>query len=146
MYQNQKIAIITSRFNGPVTEKLYQGAIDRLTEINFPDANIKSVWVPGAFELPLAAQVLAQTNQFDDIITLGAVIRGETTHYDYVCEQASQGCLQVSLKFNIPVIFGVLTTENAEQAYARCGGDKGNKGAESVDCAIEMIEILVKSS
>lgn len=136
------IAIVTSRFNEKVTQALYQGACDRLKELNVPENLVRSIWVPGAVEIPLIVKQFAKSNQFKAILALGAVIRGETTHYDYVCQQVSDGCQQVMLQYDTPVIFGVLTTENAEQAFARSGGAKGNKGAEAVDAAFEMVAIM----
>ncbi len=135
-----KIGIITSRFNEKVTQRLFDGAKQRLAELNVLEENIREFWVPGVVEIPLIAQRLAKTKDYDAIIALGAVIRGETGHYDYVCQQVSYGCQRVSLDYDIPVIFGILTTENAEQAFARAGGDHSHKGIESVDAAIEMIK------
>ncbi len=139
-----KIAVITSRFNEPVTESLFKGAMERLEEVGIARDDIATAWVPGAVELPLIAQQFAMRLEYDAIICLGAVIRGETGHYDYVCEQVSQGCQRVSLQFNVPVIFGVLTTDNAEQAFARVGGAKGHKGREAVDAAIDMMKLMQK--
>lgn len=136
------IAIVISRFNEPVTDLLFQGAMERLHELNFPKEQITVIWVPGAVEIPLAAQRLAKTDIYQAIICLGAVIRGETSHYDYVCQQASQGCQQVALAYDIPVIFGVLTTEDEAQAFARAGGEHSHKGKESVDAALEMVSVL----
>ena len=135
-------AIIVSRFNEAVTEALLEGALARLSELGFKENDITTVHVPGAVEIPLVAKRLARTQQFEAIITLGAVIRGETSHYDYVCDQASQGCQRVSLEADLPVIFGVLTTENREQAMARAGGSHSHKGRESVDAAVEMVSLL----
>lgn len=134
------IAIITSRFNEKVTQRLFDGAKQRLAELDVPAENIHEFWVPGAVEIPLIAQRLAKAQKYDAIITLGAVIRGETDHYDYVCQQVSYGCQRVALENDVPVIFGVLTTENAEQAFARAGGDHSHKGIESADAAVEMIK------
>jgi len=117
-----KLAIVTARFNEVVTQRLHTSAVKRIAELNIPDEYVTYVWVPGAIEVPLVAQCLAKQNQYDAIITLGAVIRGETSHYDYVCEQVSQGCQQVMLQYGIPIIFGILTTENKGQALARAGG------------------------
>lgn len=136
------IAIVISRFNEEITHKLYEGAIARLKELEFSESQITSVFVPGAVEIPLVAKRLAKNNGYEAIVCLGAVIRGETSHYDYVCEQVSQGCQQVSLSENIPVIFGVLTTENETQALARCGGAHGHKGRDAIDAAFEMVSIL----
>lgn len=136
------IAIIISRFNEEVTEMLFDGAMDRLRELNFPEEQITAIWVPGAVEIPLTAQRLAKTDIYEAIICLGAVIRGETSHYDYVCEQVSQGCQRVALDHDIPVIFGVLTTEDEQQALARAGRGHSHKGKEAVDAALEMVSVL----
>lgn len=136
------IALVISRFNEDVTRLLYEGAIERLKELAFLDENITTVWVPGAIEIPIAAQKLANSNQYKAIIVLGAVIRGETTHYDYVCQQVSFGCQKVALENQIPVIFGVLTTENEEQAFDRTGGKHGHKGRDAVNAALEMVSLL----
>ena len=134
------IGIITSRFNKKVTQQLFDGAMQRLTDLGVSAEGIHEFWVPGAVEIPLIAQRLARTKQYAAIITLGAVIRGETDHYEYVCQQVSYGCQRVALENDIPVIFGILTTENAEQALARAGGSHSHKGIESADAAIEMIK------
>lgn len=136
------IALVISRFNEEITQGLYEGAIQRLNELNFADEHITAIWVPGAVEIPLTAQRLAHTGTYSAIICLGAVIRGETSHYDYVCQQVSEGCQTVALKYDIPVIFGVLTTENEAQARARIGGEHGHKGKEAVDAAFEMVSII----
>lgn len=137
-----KIAVVVSRFNQEVTSKLYEGCIAQLRERKIADSDILAVWVPGAVEIPIAAQKIAQLGIYDVIIALGAVIRGDTSHYDYVCDQVSQGCQKVSLQNNLPVIFGVLTTENDDQAFARVGGSHGHKGTEAADAAIEMVSCL----
>lgn len=139
-----RLAIVVSRFNEEVTAKLYEGAMERIQELGFSEEQILSVWVPGAVEIPLIAQRLAsqQPRRYDAIICLGAVIRGETDHYEYVCQQVSQGCLRVALEFDIPVIFGVLTTDDEEQAFERAGGAYGHKGREAVDAAVEMLSVL----
>ena len=136
------IAIVVSRFNEEITHKLYEGAITRLKELEFSEDQVTFIFVPGAVEIPLVAKRLAKKNTYEAIVCLGAVIRGETSHYDYVCEQVSRGCQQVSLKENIPVIFGVLTTENETQALARCGGAHGHKGRDAIDAAFEMVSIF----
>ena len=136
------IALVTGKFNSEITERLYHGAIERLLELEFKNEQITSVWVPGAIEISLTAQKLAKTGNFRAIICLGAVIRGDTSHFDYVCQQITQGCLDVSLNYEIPVIFGILTTENEEQAFERTGGAYGHKGIECVDTAIEMVSVL----
>ena len=135
------IALVVSTFNHPITNALKEGALERLTELGFVSTDITIVEVPGAVEIPFVAQLLAKKNSVQAIIALGAVIRGETSHYDYVCDQVSQGCQRVMLDFNIPVIFGVLTTENDEQAWDRLGGKHGHKGKEAADCAVMMHSI-----
>lgn len=143
-HQNTKttfpIAIIVSRFNEPVTRKLLDGAKSRCDELGFDDVTV--VHVPGAVEIPLVAKKLAFSGKYKAVVMLGAVIRGETTHYDYVCEQVSDGCRKIMLKAEIPVIFGVLTTENADQAFARAGGEHSHKGIESIDAAVEMVAVM----
>lgn len=135
------IAIIVSTFNEPITTALKDGALERLTELGFRNKDITLIEVPGAVEIPLVASILAKNNQIQVVIALGAVIRGETSHYDYVCDQVSQGCQRVMLDNDLPVIFGVLTTENEEQAWDRLGGKHGHKGREAADCAVMMHSI-----
>jgi len=135
------IAIICSVFNSDICEKLLEGTLERLIELGVHKNQIDIVKVPGAIEIPLITKLLAKSNKYKAIISLGCVIRGETSHYDYVCEQVSQGCQQVMLEFNIPVIFGVLTTNNVRQAKKRVS--KGShKGVECADAAIEMIQLV----
>jgi 6,7-dimethyl-8-ribityllumazine synthase len=136
------IAIVISRFNEEITQRLYDGAIKRLQEKNFPENHITVVWVPGAVEIPLTAQRLADSECYEAIICLGAVIRGDTSHYDYVCTQVSNGCQKVALDNDMPVIFGVLTTDNEEQALERVGGQHGHKGSDAVDAALDMVSVL----
>jgi 6,7-dimethyl-8-ribityllumazine synthase len=136
------IAIVVSRFNQEITQKQYDGAIKRLEELDFDTQQITVVRVPGAIEIPLAAQRLAKTEKFEAIICLGAVIMGETKHFDYVCQQVSYGCQKVALTYDIPVIFGVLTTDTEEQAYDRVGGKHGHIGRSAVDTAFELISVL----
>lgn len=136
------IALIVSTFNKPITDELKKGAMRRLREAGFLDQDILLVNVPGAIEIPIVAQRLAMSGRFTSIIALGAVIRGETSHYDYVCEQVSAGCQRVSLDHNLPVIFGVLTTENEAQAWDRLGGKHGHNGENAVTCALSMQSIL----
>lgn len=138
------IAIIVSQFNHEITQELQNGAIKRLLECGFNETDITLIDVPGAIEIPLIAKILAKKNQYAAIIALGAVIRGETTHYDYVCQQVSDGCQRVALEFEMPVIFGVLTTENDDQAWDRLGGKHGHKGVDAVDCAIAMHSTLLQ--
>lgn len=142
MTQPIKIAIVVSRFNEQVTKKLLNGALVRLAEFGIPSQTVKTCWVPGAAEIPLTVKRLAKTENYEAIICLGAVIRGETNHYDYVCEQVSLGCQQVALEYEIPIIFGILTTQNKEQAFARAGGSHGNKGTQMADAAMEMIQLM----
>lgn len=136
------IAIIVSRFNETITARLLQGTLERCHELGLEDAALHVVWVPGAVELPLAAQQFARQEDCEAVICLGAVIRGETDHYDYVCQQVSYGCQRVALDFDLPVIFGVLTTENEQQALDRSGGAHGHKGREAADTALEMIALM----
>jgi 6,7-dimethyl-8-ribityllumazine synthase len=133
------IAIIISRFNKKITSLMEENSVIRANELNI---NYKIYYVPGAIEIPIIAKKLALKDNFDAIVTLGAVIRGETTHYDYVCNNVSIGCQKVSLKHQIPVIFGVLTCENEAQALDRIIGKKGNKPKEMIDTAVEMIELI----
>lgn len=137
-----RIAVVTARFNEFVTERLHAGARDCLLRHGVDAGAIDSVWVPGAFELPLAALTLAQTGKYRTVICLGAVIRGDTTHYDYVCNEAAKGIAAAGLQTGVPVIFGVLTTENTEQAIARAGGKSGNKGWDAAMTALEMANLL----
>ena len=139
---NQRVAIVAGRFNELIVNKLLGGAKDCLIRHGLEESSVTEVWVPGAYELPLAAQKLAQTKKFDAIICLGCVIRGATTHYDYVCNEAAKGISKVSLEHNIPVMFGVLTTESIEQALERAGTKAGNKGWEVSLGAIEMINLM----
>lgn len=139
---NFNVAIVVSRFNEDITQQLCQGAVDRLHELEFNSEQITVVWVPGAVEIPLTAQILAKTHSYDVIIALGAVIQGETSHMQYVCDQVSQGCQQVMLTFDLPVIFGVLTTHTEEQALERVGGSHGHKGRDAADAAYEMVSII----
>jgi 6,7-dimethyl-8-ribityllumazine synthase len=136
------IALVVSRFNEDITRLLLEGATKRLKEFGFSNDDITIVWVPGAIEIPIAAQRLAQLGTFEAIVCLGAVIRGETSHYDYVCEQVSQGAQHVALQNDLPVIFGVLTTENEDQARDRLGGKHGHKGREAIDTAVEIVNVL----
>ena len=137
-----KIGIIASRFNEFITSKLLSGAIDGLTRHDVKDEDIHVAWVPGAFEIPLVASKMAHSKKYDAVICLGAVIRGSTTHYDYVCNEVSKGIAQISLASGVPVMFGVLTTENIEQAIERAGSKAGNKGYDCALGAIEMINLL----
>ena len=139
---NENFCIIISRFNDFIGSKLLSGAIDELKRHGVSDENIDIVKVPGAFEIPLAAMKFAKTKKYNAIITLGAIIRGATTHYEHVSAELSKGIAQVSLQTEVPVIFGVLTTENIEQAIERAGTKAGNKGADAAKAAIEMANLL----
>lgn len=137
-----KIGIVAARFNEFITSKLLSGALDGLKRHNVREEDIDVAWVPGAFEIPLIAAEMADCGKYDAIICLGAVIRGSTSHYDYVCNEVSKGIAQVSLKSRIPVMFGVLTTENIEQAIERAGTKSGNKGFDCATGAIEMVNLM----
>ena len=137
-----KVGIIVARFNEFITSKLLSGALDTLTRHEVNEENIQVAWVPGAFEIPLIASKMAESGEYDAVICLGAVIRGSTSHYDYVCNEVSKGIASVSLKSGIPVMFGVLTTENIEQAIERAGSKAGNKGSECAQGAIEMVNLI----
>jgi 6,7-dimethyl-8-ribityllumazine synthase len=139
---HKNIAIVVSRFNEEITSKLLEGAVDRLIQKGIKQSAITVKHVPGAVEIPLIAQTLAKSEIYHAIICLGAVIRGETSHYDYVCQQVSYGCQRVMLDHDIPVIFGILTTNNVEQAEARVGGEEGHKGRDASDTALEMIAMM----
>ena len=138
---NEKFCIILARFNDFIGSKLLSGAMDELKRHGVSDDNIDIVRVPGAFEIPLAAQKFAQTGKYDAIITLGAVIKGATAHFDFVSAEVSKGVAQVSLQTGVPVIFGVLTTDNIEQAIERAGTKAGNKGSDAAKSAIEMANL-----
>lgn len=137
-----RYAIVVARFNSFVVESLLAGALDALQRHGVAAANITVVRVPGAWELPLAAKKLAEKQRFDAIIALGAVIRGGTPHFDYVCSEAAKGLGAVGLEFGLPVVFGVLTTDSIEQAIERAGTKAGNKGADAALTAIEMVSVL----
>lgn len=139
---DMKVGIVAARFNEFITSKLLGGAVDALTRHEVKEDNIEVAWVPGAFEIPLIAAKMAKSRKYDAIICLGAVIRGSTTHYDYVCSEVSKGIAHVSLNSEIPVMFGVLTTENIEQAIERAGTKAGNKGFDCAMGAIEMVNLI----
>ena len=140
--KNMKIAIVVARFNEFITSKLLSGCIDCLIRHEAADEDLTVAWVPGAFEIPMAAKKLAESGKYDAVICLGAVIRGATPHFDYVCAEASKGIAQVSMQTGVPVAFGVLTTENIQQAVERAGTKAGNKGAECAQGAIEMVNLI----
>ena len=139
---NQKVAIVAGRFNEFIVDKLMGGAKDCLIRHGLPESNLYEAWVPGAYELPLVAQKLAETGKFDAIICLGCVIRGATTHYDYVCNEAAKGIAKVGMDHGLPVMFGVVTTESIEQAIERSGTKAGNEGWEVALGAVEMINLM----
>ena len=140
--ENIKIGIVAARFNEFITSKLLSGAIDGLESHNVAKNDIDVAWVPGAFEIPITAQKMAQSGKYDAIICVGAVIRGDTSHYDLVCNESAKGIAQVELATGIPVLFGVITTENIEQAIARAGSKAGNKGYDCALSAIEMVNLM----
>lgn len=140
--EGKSFAIVVSRFNDFITSKLLDGALDCLYRHGVKDEDLSLVRVPGAFEIPLAAQKLAQSGDYDGVICLGAVIRGATTHYDYVCSEVSKGIAKVSLDTNIPVGFGIVTTENIEQAIERAGTKSGNKGYDTAMSVLEMADLF----
>lgn len=137
-----KIAIVVARFNEFITSKLLGGALDVLKRHEVEEENISVAWVPGSFEIPIVAKKIALSKNFDAVICLGAVIRGATTHYDYVCNEVSKGVAAVGLQTGVPTIFGVVTTENIQQAIERAGTKAGNKGADAAMSAIEMANLL----
>ena len=139
---NYRFAIVVSRFNNFITDKLLEGALARFVELNIPEEQVQVYWIPGAVEIPIVTQRLAQTGKYSAIICFGAVIRGETAHFEYVCNQVTYGCQRVALDHSIPVIFGVLTTNTKEQALDRVGGKVGHMGIEAVDTAFETIKCL----
>ena len=134
-----KVGIVASRFNEFIVSKLIGGALDGLLRHDVKEEDITLAWVPGAFELPLAAQKMAKSGKYDAVICLGAVIRGATSHYDLVCNEAAKGIAQVGLQTGVPIMFGVITTENIEQAIERAGTKAGNKG---YDCALSVLETV----
>lgn len=136
-----RIGIVVSRFNEFISSKLLEGALDCLKRHDIKDDDIDIAWVPGAFEIPLIASKMAKSKKYDAIICLGSVIRGTTSHYDYVCAEVSKGIASVSLQSDLPVIFGVLTTDSIEQAVERAGTKSGNKGFDAALTAIEMVNV-----
>lgn len=140
--KDAKIAIVAARFNEFIVSKLLSGSLDALKRHDVDDENIDLAWVPGAYEIPLMASKMAKSGKYDAVICLGAVIRGSTSHYDYVCSEVSKGIAHISLETDTPVMFGVLTTENIEQAIERAGTKAGNKGFDVAVSAIEMINLL----
>ena len=140
--EGMRVGIVASRFNSFIVEKLLEGAVDGLVRHGVEEHNITACWVPGAFEIPLTAQKMAQSDKYDAVICVGAVIRGSTSHYDYVCNEVSKGIAAVGLQTGKPVLFGVVTTENIEQAIERSGSKAGNKGYDCALAAIEMVNLM----
>ena len=140
--QGIRVGIVAARFNEFITSKLVGGALDGLKRHDVKEEDIDVAWVPGAFEIPLIASKMAKSKKYDAVICVGAVIRGSTSHYDYVCSEVSKGIANVSLNSDIPVMFGVLTTDNIEQAIERAGSKAGNKGYECATGAIEMVNLI----
>ena len=140
--KDRKFAIVVSRFNDFITSKLVDGALDCLLRHEVKDEDITLVKVPGAFEIPLTAQKLAESGNYDGVICLGAVIRGATTHYDYVCSEVSKGIAKITLDTGLPVGFGIVTTENIEQAIERAGTKSGNKGYDTAMSVLEMVDLF----
>ena len=140
--KDAKIGIVAARFNEFITAKLLSGAMDGLIRHEVKEDDVDVAWVPGAFEIPLITSKMAKSGRYDALICLGAVIRGSTTHYDYVCNEVSKGIAHISLETGIPVMFGILTTENIEQAIERAGTKAGNKGYDCALSAIEMINLI----
>lgn len=140
--QNIRVGIVAARFNEFIVNKLVGGAMDALLRHDVREENIDLAWVPGAFEIPLIAKKMAESGKYDAVICLGAVIRGATSHYDLVCNEAAKGIAHVSLDSGVPVLFGVATTENIEQAIERAGSKAGNKGYDSAMAAIEMVNLV----
>ena len=140
--EGMKVGIVAARFNEFIVSKLVAGAQDALVRHDVKEEDIDLAWVPGAFEIPLIASKMAKSGKYDAVIALGAVIRGSTTHYDYVCSEVSKGIANVSLNSDIPVMFGVITTENIEQAIERAGTTAGNKGYDCALGAIEMVNLI----
>ncbi|MBT9778680.1 6,7-dimethyl-8-ribityllumazine synthase [Clostridium sp. MCC353] len=137
-----RVGIVVSRFNEFITSKLLSGAVDGLKRHNVEEDHIEAAWVPGAFEIPLIASKMAQSGKYDAVICLGAVIRGNTSHYEYVCSEVSKGIAGAALNSQVPVMFGVLTTETIEQAIERAGTKAGNKGFECAVGAVEMVNLI----
>ena len=142
--EGMKVGIVVARFNEFITSKLLSGAIYGLVRHDVNEDDVDVAWVPGAFEIPLVASKMAKSRKYDAVICLGAVIRGSTSHYDYVCNEVSKGIAAVSMENDIPVMFGVITTENIEQAIERSGSKAGNKGYECALGAIEMVNLIRK--
>lgn len=142
--EGMKVGIVASRFNEIIVNKLLGGAVDGLVRHGVEEENITAAWVPGAFEIPVVALKMAQSGKYDAVICVGAVIRGDTSHYDYVCNEVSKGIAQAGMTTGVPILFGVVTTENIEQAIARAGSKAGNKGYDCALSAIEMVNLMAQ--
>lgn len=140
--KGKQFAIVISRFNELISKEMLNGAVDTLLRHGVKDNEITSIWVPGAFEIPSIAQKLIQTKKYDAVICLGAVIRGDTPHFDYIAAEASKGIAQLGIQSGIPVAFGILTVDTLEQALERAGSKAGNKGRQAAETAIEMISLI----
>jgi 6,7-dimethyl-8-ribityllumazine synthase len=140
--KGMKVGIVAARFNEVIVNKLLGGAVDGLVRHDVYEENITAVWVPGAFEIPSVAKKMAESGKYDAVICLGAVIRGQTSHYELVCNEAAKGIAQASMQTGVPVLFGVITTENIEQAISRAGSKSGNKGYDCALSAIEMVNLM----
>lgn len=140
--KGDKFALVISRFNEFISSKLLEGALDCLLRHEVKDKDITVIWVPGAFEIPLAAQKAAQTNKFDAVICLGALVRGATPHFEYISAEVTKGIAQVSLQTGLPVVYGILTTDTIEQAIERAGTKNGNKGFSAATAALEMVNLF----
>ena len=140
--EGMRVGIVASRFNSFIVQKLLDGAVDGLVRHGVEEKNITACWVPGAFEIPVVAQKMAASDDYDAVICVGAIIRGSTSHYELVCNEVTKGIAQVGLKSGKPVLFGVITTENIEQAIERAGSKAGNKGSECALAAIEMLNLI----
>ena len=140
--KGMKVGIVASRFNEFITNKLLGGAVDGLVRHGVEEKNITAAWLPGALEIPTVAKKMAESGKYDAVICVGAVIRGSTTHYDYVCNEVSKGIAHISMETGVPTLFGILTTDNIEQAVERAGTKAGNKGYDCALSAIEMVNVL----
>lgn len=140
--QNMRVGIVASRFNEFITSRLLSGALDALKRHDVASDQVDVAWVPGAFEIPMIAKRMADSGRYDAIICLGAVIRGATSHYDYVCAEVSKGIAHASIETGVPIMFGVITTDTIEQAIERAGSKAGNKGSECAEGAIEMVNLI----
>lgn len=140
--KGMKVGIVASRFNEFITNKLLGGAVDGLVRHGVDEKNITAAWIPGAFEIPTVAKKMAESGKYDAVICVGAVIRGSTTHYDYVCNEVSKGIAHISMDTGVPTLFGILTTDTIEQAVERAGTKAGNKGYDCALSAIEMVNVM----